>query len=159
MERAGALNIRAVEARDVDAMLAIQKLSPEIAQWTAYDYERIAHAEMAGWIAEEADDVAGFLVARRAGPEIEILNLAVRPEKRRTGVGISLFRAVRIWAEGSGAEQIHLEVRASNQPAVLFYKRCGFLTEGRRPHYYSAPVEDALLLTLRLTRRPGKIDS
>lgn len=40
-----------------------------------------------------------------------------------------------------------LEVRASNVPAIRLYRGYGYGEVGRRPHYYSRPQEDALLLT------------
>ena len=48
-------------------MLAIQSASPEMAQWTMWDYNRVAAGEMAGWVAEEEGEVIGFLVARQIG--------------------------------------------------------------------------------------------
>ena len=57
---------------DVDAILAIQAVSPEIAQWTMWDYERVAKGEMAGWVAEESAEIIGFLVARQVVSDVEI---------------------------------------------------------------------------------------
>jgi ribosomal protein S18 acetylase RimI-like enzyme len=51
------LLIRALESRDIESVLAIQSACPEIAQWTAGDYERVAQGEMAGWI--NANSAAG----------------------------------------------------------------------------------------------------
>ena len=84
--------IRPIETRDVDSILTVQSVCPEIAQWTAWDYARVAHGEMAGWVADENDAIAGFLVARRIASDLEVLNLAVRPEARRRGVGTALLQ-------------------------------------------------------------------
>ena len=153
------MTIRALEARDVEAILAIQAACPEIAQWTAWDYDRVARGEMAGWIAEEVSDasaevvaeVAGFLVARRLSTELEILNFAVESDWRRCGIGAALLDAALQWARRFQATQAILEVRASNLSALRFYERHKFEVVGRRPRYYTAPVEDALLLTATLT--------
>lgn len=144
------MNIRPVETRDIDAILAIQSACPEIAQWTPSDYTRVAQGEMAGWVAEEAGEVTGFLVARRVAGDLEILNLAVRPDARRKGAGASLLREALSWGGGFHAQMALLEVRASNLTALRFYERHGFAVTGRRPRYYSAPTEDALLLTATL---------
>jgi ribosomal-protein-alanine N-acetyltransferase len=144
------LNIRPVEDRDVNAILAIQSACPDIAQWVAGDYAHAIAGEMAGWVAEEGSVVTGFLVARRLVGNIEILNFAVRLEARRRGVGASLLREALGWGGSFQARRAHLEVRASNLPALRFYERHGFVVAGRRPRYYSAPVEDALLLTVTL---------
>lgn len=154
----------------MEAILAIQAACPEIAQWTAWDYDRVARGEMAGWVAtqdsnvgaEIADegaaeligkgdvDVAGFLVARRLSTELEILNFAVESDWRRCGIGAELLTAALQWAQTFQATQAILEVRASNLAALRFYERHKFEVVGRRPRYYTAPVEDALLLTAPL---------
>ncbi len=131
------LQIRTLESRDVEAILAIQAVSPEIAQWTMWDYERVAKGEMAGWVAEESAEVIGFLIARQVSSDVEILNLAVGPGARRTGVGGSLLEHA-------------IEVRASNLAALQFYERHHFYATGRRPRYYTSPPDDALVLTLKL---------
>jgi [ribosomal protein S18]-alanine N-acetyltransferase len=146
----------------VEAILAIQAACPEIAQWTAWDYDRVVRGEMAGWAATENSDagvegaaevgaeVAGFLVARRLSSELEILNFAVESEWRRCGIGAALLTEALQWAQTFQATQAILEVRESNLAALRFYERHKFEVVGRRPRYYTAPVEDALLLTAPL---------
>jgi ribosomal-protein-alanine N-acetyltransferase len=144
------LTIRLLESRDVESILAIQAACPEIAQWTAWDYDRVARGEMAGWVAEEEGEVAGFLAARRLSSELEILNFAVESEWRRCGIGAKLLGEALRWAQTFQATQAILEVRASNLSALRFYANHKFEVVGRRPRYYTAPVEDALLLTATL---------
>ena len=92
----------------MEAILAIQSASPEIAQWSERDYARVARGEMAGWIAQEGESspITGFLIARQIAGDLEILNLAVRPgAKTRDGhrtsasifcVGPILWRGKRV---------------------------------------------------------------
>ncbi len=150
MEEDLALDIRRMESRDVEAILAIQAESPEIAQWTLWDYERTARGEMAGWVAEEAERVIGFLVAREVVSDIEVLNLAVQSGARRRGVGASLLAQAIEWSKTFQAEKAILEVRSSNLAALQFYEQHHFVATGRRTRYYTAPVDDALVLTLNL---------
>jgi [ribosomal protein S18]-alanine N-acetyltransferase len=138
-----------METRDVLAVVSIQSACPEIAQWTVRDYARVAHGDMAGWVAEEGE-LAGFIVSRRVARDIEILNFAVRPERRRSGIGEALLRETMKWGASFAAEKAFLEVRVSNLAAMRFYDRNGFEVTGRRPRYYSAPIEDALVLTASL---------
>jgi ribosomal-protein-alanine N-acetyltransferase len=112
-----------------------------------WDYDRIARGDMAGWVAEADAQVTGFLVARRVTADLEILNFAVRSDSRRRDIGAALLRAALDWGKSFHAEKAMLEVRASNLAALRFYERFGFLIAGRRARYYTAPVEDALLLT------------
>lgn len=77
----------------------------------------------------------GFCAARLAGPESELLLLAVAPEYRRQGVGVALLSFWVNWAKTSGANDCFLEMRADN-PARSLYERAHFVECGRRPDYY-----------------------
>lgn len=145
------LHTRPLDHRDLDTVLSIQSASPEMAQWTLWDYNRVASGEMVGWVAEQKSVVIGFLVARHTVDDVEILNFAVAPDSRRQGVGAALFATAIGWAKSLPAENIFLEVRESNHAAISFYEHHNFVAKGLRPHYYSAPPEDALVFTLRLT--------
>jgi len=149
------MRFRQMAPRDVDSVLAIQAACPEIAQWSVWDYESVARGEMAGWVAEDERGIAGFLVARQLVGEAEILNFAVRADSRRQGTGTALLEKALEWSRSFGAERVILEVRASNVAAVRFYERHGFVVAGKRPRYYAAPVEDALLLNLSLAKSGG----
>jgi ribosomal-protein-alanine acetyltransferase len=139
-----------MEERDVERILSIQAACPEIAQWTAWDYGRVARGEMAGWVGEQESGVVGFLVGRRVVNEIEILNFAVSPEARAHGIGTLLLQEAIRWGTEFGAVQAILEVRASNASALRFYERHNFQVIGRRARYYNEPKEDALLLKAKL---------
>lgn len=141
---------RPLDSADIEAVLAIQSASPEIAQWSAADYERVAGGAMAGWVMPAEDGVAGFLIARRVADDLEILNFAVRVSARRKGVGAALLGHALDWAKSFAAEKAYLEVRASNQSAIDFYLRHNFQISDRRPRYYINPTEDALLLAANL---------
>lgn len=141
------MKIRSLAAHDLEAVLAIQGLCPEIAQWSLWDYDRVARGEMAGWVAaKDAGGVVGFLVARRIANDLEILNVAVHPSVRRQGIGGGLLAEAIDWGKSFNAETAILEVRASNFAALAFYERKGFHLVGKRPKYYTSPLEDALLL-------------
>ena len=143
--------LRPLELRDIEDVLAIQAASPEIAQWSLWDYDRVARREMAGWVTEsERGEVTGFIVARRIGNDLEILNFAVRPAARRQGIGAALLGEALRWGSAFSAAQAFLEVRASNLAALRFYEQHKFQVTGRRPRYYSAPIEDALILSAQI---------
>lgn len=144
------MSTRPIQTRDLPFIIAIESACPEIAQWTTRDYARVVQGDMAGWVAEEQGEVAGFIVARRVLNDLEILNFAVRPDWRSRGVGTALLGQARSWSATFQGEKAFLEVRASNLPALRFYEHNGFEVTGRRPRYYSAPIEDALVLTAQL---------
>ncbi len=96
--------------------------------------------------------VAGYVFGRRAVDEAEILNVAVRPECQRTGVGSALVHSVLRELHQAGARRVFLEVRETNAVAQAFYRGLGFRPVGRRRGYYSHPREDALILAREMPR-------
>ena len=90
--------------------------------------------------------VAAFCAFWLVFDEIHINNVAVLPQFRGQGIGTLLMQHVLAEAHRLGARRATLEVRASNQPALRLYERLGFHVAATRRHYYSNPVEDALIL-------------
>jgi ribosomal-protein-alanine N-acetyltransferase len=101
-------------------------------------------------VAEVAGEMAGYLLAWRVANQLHILNLAVRPDLRRTGIATALLRASLEEAQARGLTEATLEVRPSNQGALAFYQRHGFVPAGRRRRYYANTGEDALIMTVPL---------
>lgn len=97
------------------------------------------------------DPRGGFVLARVAADEAEILTLAVLPERRRLGIARSLLLAAAgaTWARGGAA--LFLEVSEANCAARALYAAGGFTIAGRRRRYYG-DGSDALLLRLNLDR-------
>ena len=98
--------------------------------------------------AEESGAIVGYVVALEAADEGEILNLAVAPAGRRSGLGRALVERILEALTASGVRQVYLEVRESNAPARALYAAHGFKEAGRRKQYYRRPVEDAIVLRL-----------
>jgi ribosomal-protein-alanine N-acetyltransferase len=97
-------------------------------------------------VAEEAGAVRGYLVARTAGDEAEVLDVAVDPAVRGRGIGRALLADALRGLGERGARRAYLEVRESNTVALRLYQSMGFRPVGRRRGYYRQPTEDALVL-------------
>lgn len=82
--------------------------------------------------------------------EMHISNVATEPSFRRCGYGARVLAAALEYAALCGVRVIHLEVREGNAAARMLYESHGFLTVGRRPHYYVGPDEAAILMTKEL---------
>ncbi|MDO9709844.1 GNAT family N-acetyltransferase [Paracraurococcus lichenis] len=92
----------------------------------------------------------GFILARAAAGEAEILTLAVHPAARRRGLGAGLLAGALAAAAARGAEAMFLEVAAGNAAALALYEGLGFARVGLRRRYY-ADGSDALVLRRDLT--------
>ncbi len=80
--------------------------------------------------------------------ELHINTLAVAPDERRKGLATLLLKHVMAETSKEGARKATLEVRASNEAALVLYDRLGFRIKATRPGYYTNPDEDALILWL-----------
>lgn len=102
------------------------------------------------WYATEFDDLLqqngvflcqrqdGFALGRMAGPEVELLTLAVHPSKRRQGIGAALLAEFETTARNHHAEQAFLEVAQDNQAARALYATHGYCEAGHRKNYYAS---------------------
>ena len=116
-------------------------------------------------LAEERDDalsamlvalddqgrVAGYAGLQVILDEGYITNVAVRPDCRRRGVAGQILQVFLDFAQARKLAFLTLEVRASNQPAILLYGSRGFRGMGRRKNYYEHPREDAISMTKEFT--------
>ena len=112
----------------------------------AWDVKAIRDLFAAGAFAFHSRD--GFVLARAAGGEAEILTLAVAPQARGKGLGRALLKAAIVRARELGAESMFLEVGADNPAALALYAGLGFVKVGGRKGYYDG--RDALVLRLPL---------
>jgi ribosomal-protein-alanine N-acetyltransferase len=80
---------------------------------------------------------SGFVLARAAAGEAEILTLAVIPSARGRGLGRDLMQAAAAHAVTLGARTLFLEVGADNPAALALYNGLGFTRAGSRKGYYS----------------------
>lgn len=155
------VSVRGMTAQDIEGVLTLAAGFVEAPHWSRHDYEEIlrpaspAALTRCSVVALKDSCVAGFAVASWLPQETmaEVEGLVVDDKYRRQGIGSALFGACIEWAAKSGASTMRLEVRASNAAALALYQRYGFLAVGHRRAYYSAPVEDAVVLQGPLASR------
>lgn len=104
------------------------------------------------FIAKDDDSILGYIGLSVAADEGYILNIAVNPRFRGRGIGKSLVNYVIDYTKDN-LRFLTLEVRPSNAAAVELYTSLGFEKAGERKNYYTAPKENALLLTKHYTSK------
>ncbi len=113
--------------------------------------EIIAMPGAFGLMATSGERIPGFVLARIAAGEAEILTIAVDESHRRLGLGRRLMEAAAAASLAGGASVLFLEVAEDNPAAIALYQNLGFTTVGRRPGYYRRRgVASAAALTMRL---------
>jgi len=85
---------------------------------------------------------SGFVMARAAGDEAEILTLAVIPSARGRGLGRALMQHAAAHAAMLGARALFLEVGTDNPAALALYNGMGFTRAGMRKGYYESHSQD-----------------
>lgn len=101
-------------------------------------------------VAERDGQAIGYVGCQTVLDEGYITNVAVSPDCRRQGVGRALIAELVQRARAQGLSFVTLEARASNAPAIALYEGAGFVRVGVRKNFYTAPTEDAVLMTLFL---------
>jgi len=140
---------------DLDAVLRIERASfsrpwtPAMFQQAFADPQTLTVAAR-----DSSARVTGFALARLIADELEVLIVAVDPDRRRGGVGRRLVLALLDLAAARGARAATLEVRRSNRVAQRLYERLGFRREAVRGAYYQDPVEDGLIYWHRSVSSP-----
>ncbi len=98
----------------------------------------------------DGTQLIGTAGLQNLGGDGEISNVAVVPAYRRGHIADRLLQALLSEGAAQGIRNFTLEVRAMNAPAIGLYEKSGFRTEGRRPHFYTAPDDDALIMWKRI---------
>ena len=101
-------------------------------------------------VAERDGQAVGYVGCQTVLDEGYITNVAVSPDARRQGIARALIVKLTAEARAAGLAFVTLEVRASNAPAIALYEGAGFGRVGVRKNFYTAPTEDAVLMTLFL---------
>lgn len=143
MSAAGGLRIDPVGPATVEALAALHGLAFPPGQAWGADAIGLMLGMPGGfgfWRPAE-----GFVLARVAADESEILTLAVVPPARRRGLGAALMQAAFAAARARGATAMFLEVAETNPAARGLYEGLGFAAAGRRRRYYEDGA-DALVL-------------
>lgn len=147
---AGELHIRPMTSDDIDAVNAIERLV------FSDPWPRSAFTEMLGVTsrinlvgAMPDGTLAGYVLAQAVVDEVQIHNIAVRPDNQRRGIGGRLLAEAETTGKKRGALCSVLDVRVENVAAMALYERFGYRMIGRRKNYYRRPLGDALILFKR----------
>lgn len=137
------------------AYVAALEAQIHAAPWSLGNFRDALNAGYSAQVGERENRVLVFGVMTIGPGEAQLLNLSVVPDARRQGLGRALLERFMADALRCGAEQMFLEVRVSNTPAIALYESCGFSAVGRRLKYYPptprAPAEDALVMRRSLS--------
>ncbi|MHB2266683.1 GNAT family N-acetyltransferase [Aliihoeflea sp. PC F10.4] len=135
-----------IEMLELDDAAGLPRIHEEdfVRPWSEDEFsELLAQSNVFGFVAREVGNRGigplGFVLARQAADEAEILTIAVSRAARRLGLGRGLMDAVLRALHADRTASLFLEVDETNAPAITLYRRLGFIQVGKRPDYYERP--------------------
>ncbi len=154
------LLVRPMTERDLSEAANLERLSFSVPWSETLLAECLVSRLDLSWVLEEEQTeglqqagrrrIAGYCNLRVIAGEGELMRIAVHPDLRGRGYARILMDTLVRSARERGVSVITLEVRNSNQSARNLYKSYGFVEEAVRKGYYTEPVEDAIIMGLRL---------
>lgn len=137
------ITIRDWTEKDLPKLMALERACFADAWTTEMMKNEFLRDGFCGVLAEEDGEIVGYLCGYSLFEDAELLKTAVLQERRGKGIGGLLLDAFTEKVLSQGAEQIFLEVRVTNTPALGLYLSRGFEKTRIRKRYYS-DGEDAL---------------
>lgn len=140
------MRIREMQIDDLEQAMSIEETLFSV-PWTINGFFSMLMREDALFlVAEDKDAIIGFCGAFLVMDQGDIVNVGVRKERQRQGIGTRLLQALIRKADEKGVTTLYLEVRASNQAAICLYEGLGFRQVGVRKEYYEEPREDGITM-------------
>jgi ribosomal-protein-alanine N-acetyltransferase len=158
LRRVGDYVIRRCEEKDLTSVISINMNTlPE--HYSDYFFESILRELPEAFVvAEVNDNVIGYIMCkiefgfsnfRKLGfvKKGHVVSVAVLDQHRGKGVGRALMLEGVNGVVSRKSDEIYLEVRISNEPAIKMYEKLGFQIKSRLRTYYR-DGEDAYLMAL-----------
>ena len=141
--------IRKIEEKDVAEVVRIEEELFADHPWrdadVRYEMEDNPFAEFL--VLEEEGKIIGYGDLWIMFDQAQIANIAVDAGEQRRGCGQKLMDEMIRRSIAAECENITLEVRVSNVPAIALYEKNGFIRAAVRKNYYENG-EDAWLMIL-----------
>jgi len=131
------LTVEHMNEEDLPAVVEIESLSFPVPK----DISIFKNDQNKYWVAKEEGRVVGYIGVEKVAGESHIINTAVHPNHRRTGVARRMIEEIL-----DDKDVFFLEVRPSNMPAQKLYRKYGFEKVGVRKAYYADNGEDAYIM-------------
>ena len=140
------MTIRRLQLRDLSAIETIERGSYPTPWSRSMFAGELAKPSSICLGAFRDERLVGYLIVSRYVDAWHVMNVAVAPAARRSGVATALIGELFALTVDDHRRGYTLEVRVSNVGAIELYERLGFETRGVRRGYYTDNREDALIM-------------
>lgn len=132
------VHIRWMVKRDMPFVHSIERQSFEH-PWSEEDWIRSSRQrDCIGMVAEQNEEVVGFMIYELHPQTIHVLNFAVHPDARRQGVGRTMVGKLTSKLSPRRRNTIVLEVRETNLIGQQFFRSLGFRAVRVLRDFYNA---------------------
>lgn len=150
--------IRWLIRRDMDEVLEIEKRSFQF-PWTEEEFLLcLRQRNCIGTVYESSQGyIHGFMLYELHQSTLRLLNIAVAPEVRGTGVGRAMVQRLVDKLSDQKRRFVEAEVRETNLKAQLFFSAAGFRAVKTLRKHYDDTDEDAILFRYTLPETSAKV--
>lgn len=145
--------VRELTKRDLSAVFELeQRCFKEAWKLGDLEYELEKNPVNKFLVLEVDEKIVGFIDFMITFNSATISQICVDEKYRKQGHGLRLLKEMEALLPSEGediVENITLEVRESNVPAINLYKKFGYEVVVKKPHYYP-DGEDAVYMVKRL---------
>ncbi|MCE9563974.1 MAG: ribosomal protein S18-alanine N-acetyltransferase [Planctomycetes bacterium] len=142
------IHIRWMIRRDMPEVMRAERASFEYS-WTEDDFLRcLRQRNCIGMVVEQGDRIGGFMIYELHKTRLHLLNFAVHPSVRRTGLGKLMVGKLVYKMTSHRRQKITLAVRERNLAAQMFFRAHGFQATRMLQNYYEDSGEDAYQMEL-----------
>jgi ribosomal-protein-alanine N-acetyltransferase len=143
------LHVRWMIRRDMADVLQIESDTFEFS-WSEEEFIRcLRQRNCIGMVAELNDRVVGYMIYELHKNRLHVLNFAVDPAHRRSGIGARMLSKLVGKLTAQRRCRIMLEVRETNLDAQLFFRSQGFKAVSVLRDFYDDTTEDAYVMQYR----------
>ncbi|KKI88842.1 hypothetical protein WQ54_29210 [Bacillus sp. SA1-12] len=144
---------------EIDHIVWSTATTPSTITWKSVDEYENRNPEGSQLVALVNGQVAGYLGFHQPTPlktnqHVMEIDLAVDPDYQGKGIGRKLLETYMQLAIEKGIYKLSLRVLATNADAIQFYKKCGFIEQGRliNEFYIDGRFVDDLLMYILLNK-------
>ncbi|HPF73356.1 MAG: ribosomal protein S18-alanine N-acetyltransferase [Rhodanobacteraceae bacterium] len=144
--------LRTARAADLPILQVLESLFPGDRLSARQLRHHLSNPHAVMRVIETEYALAGYslLLTRSGSQAARLYSIAVAPAFRGQGMGRQLLDDVVAQARARGCNELRLEVRQDNEPAIRLYREYGFQFTEQRPRYYQDGA-DALRFRLEIS--------
>lgn len=143
------IGVRFINRGDLPTVCEIERQSFHEAWEEKHFLYCLRQPKVIGFVAIDGPEIVGYAICELLRNSVEILNLAVRPEWCRIGIGRAILDYISAQPMTTRREFMAVDIRETNLDGQKFFSACGFFAGQVLRGFYSdvEPVEDAYRMT------------